>query len=648
MFKRWPLLLAACLVGCGSTHPLEGGDERVGSQALEIGVEDDDTGMPLGGGEGYGAWITPEQADTIAFACRDLINAIDNHITYGSPDVIYVDDESVLDCSEEETGVPLPLHIPNSITIASGRGRNGSLGALIFSNTTHFSNTTETRALFQVSSFVRITGLRLQGPDSDEVPPCECLDNDSIGIHVLEASDVEIDNNEMWGWPWAAVWSEDGFGTHVHHNHIHHNRRKLPSGAGLGYGVQADIGDTLIESNIFDHNRHDVASAGWPGSDYEARFNVSMQGSEQSYDCHGGEDREDSTDIACGTILIHSNTVLLDPERYAVDIRGIPEVAAEVFENEFWCAHEKACVVQPNAEGNLIVHDNDYDVNKYPAWFASMSAHVQGIDEAGPGSSWSLRRFEGTPLAVVGMGRFDANKSWDALRSTGSTLEISPGTSGDWAPFVSSSVPISDMGFADFDGNGTTDLFAQWSGHWWVFPFNGSTVWHQLNTSSYGPGSVGFADFDGNGKADVIRTTGTTWEVSHDGTGGWSSINSSSVGLADLRFGYFIGSNGTATPQDALADAFYADGTEFKVSSGGSGHWVHLNWSEAPIEELAAGDFNGDSTTDILWVHDDEWLVSFNGTESWVAFNSSAQALSELRLADVNGDGRTDILAADD
>ena len=108
----------------------------------------------------------------------------------------------------------------------------------------------------------------------------------------------------MAGWPVAAVNVGSVLGVNVHHNVIQFNRRQEENGTcggeyGLGYGVVVGPGSAVIEANVFDHNRHDIASSGAPGSFYRATYNLVLAGAvDHSYDVHGGKDREDCTNVA--------------------------------------------------------------------------------------------------------------------------------------------------------------------------------------------------------------------------------------------------------------------------------------------------------------------------------------------------------------
>ena len=49
----------------------------------------------------------------------------------------------------------------------------------------------------------------------------------------------------------------------------------------------------------------------------------------------------------------------------------------------------------------------------------------------------------------------------------------------------------------------------------------------------------GFADFDGDGKTDIMKANGTEWSYSSGGATAWQHLNFSSLAVKDLRFGHF-------------------------------------------------------------------------------------------------------------
>ncbi|MBI2839486.1 MAG: PKD domain-containing protein [Acidobacteria bacterium] len=256
---------------------------------------------------------------------------------------VYVSDDAVVDLSGDEE-----IGIPTMVTLASGRGRNGSQGALIRNR----RRGADAALLLAKGPGVRLTGLRLIGPDLE------------IGDHHYEGPyrtprgiqsgfpGLEVDNCELAGWGHAAIaLTEGATGAFIHHNYIHHNRR-----AGLGYGVvhgyctASNPISSLIEGNLFDYCRHHIAGTGTPGISYEARYNLSLEHDNgHCFDMHGGVDREDGTDIAGDWIKIHHNT-FRDREEYAVGIRGIPRFQAQVHNNWFYHDILADAVFQSNGD----------------------------------------------------------------------------------------------------------------------------------------------------------------------------------------------------------------------------------------------------------------------------------------------------------
>jgi hypothetical protein len=589
------------------------------------GAVSNPTGRPIGGGEGYGDWVTGGSVVSTALELRAALASATPGV------VVYVRDDAVIDLDELDVSESLPLGVPAGVTLASGRGRNGSLGALLHSDNQW------TRPIFKVlGSRARITGLRLRGPDTEVTPP-DCGLTPSWGIDVRRDADdtqpfhgVRIDNNEMWGWPRAAVDILNVFGVTVQHNHLHHNRRQVKrSGCrayGLGYGVVVGRGAALIEANLFDHNRHDIASDGAPGARYEARHNLVLNGAVQhSFDVHGGADRKDGTDIAGTLVHVHHNT-FLQSKKPAFKIRGVPELAAYVWRNEFRHTYVSSAIQQTNAEGNLVQWSNPTSVNHFPAWFVSFSGE----------SFWRWRRFDGLAISAARFGDFDGDGAADAFATRDGEWIVSDGARHDWRAVNTSSVATGSLRFGDFDGDGRTDVFRKGSGGWFV-SWGAVTPWTRINTLPGALSALAFADFDGDGATDVFTADGATWRVSWRGTSPWVALNTSSFTTASLRFADFDG--------DGRADVFRTDGVAWRVSWGGTGPWARLNTSAITVGSLGFGDFDGDGRTDVLYGNGTTWSVSWGGAGPWVHLNTSSLKASSLAFADVNGDGRTDVLS---
>ncbi len=350
------LLLAACSskdtpvspaapVDTGTTEiPLRGDDT--------FGAEVNPTGNPIGGGQGYTRIAT--QWDHLVSTREELLQALQ---AARSGQTVYVTDSTEIYL----TGLQ-HIVIPAGVTLASGRGNGDSEGALLY------STALETIPLFETGGHgVRITGLRLRGPDPErrteemaylyDIGEYYSIPN-SRGIQTVHAS-LEVDNCELWAWSHSAVYLRSKSTGHIHHNHIHHNQR-----SGLGYGVVLNEANGLIEANLFDWCRHHIAGTGRPGTSYEARYNLVLENANShNFDMHGGANRGDGTDIAGTRIWIHHNTFRAVSVA-AVLIAGRPQEMTEVHNNWFLHTTPDAATRQIGATGNLRHYKNEYSLDR--------------------------------------------------------------------------------------------------------------------------------------------------------------------------------------------------------------------------------------------------------------------------------------------
>jgi hypothetical protein len=314
-----------------------------------FGAETNPTGDPIGGGKGYRRLVV--RCNYMVTTLPELLAAL-RQAKAGQ--VVYVDDKAEIDLTGRRKIV-----IPPGVTLASGRGRENSQGALLY------SNELKTSPLFLAGGKkVRVTGLRLRGPDQKRrTEQMQQLRKEgryysipnSEGI-ICSYPNLEVDNCELWGWSHAAVFLKRGaFKAHIHHNSIHHNQR-----SGLGYGVCLDQADALIEANLFDWCRHHIAGTGRPGTGYEARYNLVLENANShSFDMHGGRDRKDGTDIAGDSIKIHHNTFKATRVR-AIVIRGRPRQSVEIHHNWFLHPDHQKAIAQTNATGNMNIGQNQF------------------------------------------------------------------------------------------------------------------------------------------------------------------------------------------------------------------------------------------------------------------------------------------------
>lgn len=325
----------------------------------KFGSDLNPTGDHVGGGQGYSRIVNISTAKYFVNDKNELLSALSAAL---SGDVIYVNDSAEINLTFERD-----LLIPSNVTLASGRGRANSKGALLFSK--NFTREKKIYQLFVTGGIgVRITGIRIQGPDNETRNSAYEFPN-SQGIYSVH--DVEVDNSELSGWSHCAVclYESQSNIPRIHHNYIHHNQR-----AGLGYGiVHGSGGNSIIEANIFDWNRHSIAGDGSINSSYTARYNLVLQnGTSHGFDMHGGTDRNDTTNIAGETINIYMNTFYeVSDENYpnlsnhssypAIMIRGIPTNNSMIHNNYLYYNSQDDAILQIHAFGNLSIFDNCYN-----------------------------------------------------------------------------------------------------------------------------------------------------------------------------------------------------------------------------------------------------------------------------------------------
>ena len=670
---------------------------------------------PVGGGEDYNAWVTPTPKPThcadprvaskFVATADELLCALEHTRRDSGYRVVYVDDDAEIDL----TGIN-GISIPAGVTLASGRGRNGSLGAKLMSG-----RETKTGMLIASEPDVRITGFRMRGPRSAiDWPGCyerPRADATAISITNRPCKDpgewpglntriaivdraVEIDNNEMWAWPGSAIYAICVRGVQVHHNHIHHNRHQERSKGcrayGLGYGVSTSNGEVSIESNLFDHNRHDIASDGQVQTNYVARNNLVVEGAVQhSFDVHGGKDRcndkkmcsspDDArakkgcsrlaggcccirNDIAGNSFIIEDN-VFLQSIKPAVKLRGAPVKSSSVDGNQFREATERRAVVQSNVSGRtrLSSTDNTFSYDPGAAWYISHRGE----------SYWRWRRFGTNDFSAIRFGDFDGNGRTDAFRIANNRWQMAPNAKEEWREIQSSTVPLSKLAFGDFDGDGHTDILRHTDQRTWQISFGAQvrattgrmSQWREVQSSTVPVSELALGDFDGDGHTDLFRhTSQNKWQISFGAqvtsTGGrmsrWREVQSSTVPLNKLGFGDFDGDGHTDIFRHTNRNTWEVSfGKDITATNGSMSRWRKVQSSEISLDKLAFGDFDGDGHTDVFrHTSQDTWEVSYGSQVTatsgqmgrWERINSSSHALSKLRFGDFDGDDRTDVL----
>jgi len=253
----------ACVSSCEITLTQPEECPKLSTTPINFSSTINPTGNPIGGGKCYSNVISQSQAKYVSTTKDSLLK----HLSLAkSGDIIYIPENVTIDL----TGLK-NIVIPGGVTIASNRGKDDSNGGLIKYNS--FWPEAQYTAMFVTGGEnVRITGLRLQGPNP------EIWDHDysrlyANAIRTLHKK-IEVDNVEAWAWDKWFLWLNICDGAYVHHNYIHHTQR-----AGYGYPVwvggsgSETNGNVKIYANIFEAARHCIASSGHRNS-WEGKYNV--------------------------------------------------------------------------------------------------------------------------------------------------------------------------------------------------------------------------------------------------------------------------------------------------------------------------------------------------------------------------------------
>jgi hypothetical protein len=613
-----------------------------------------------------------------------------------SGQTVYVDDKVEIDL----TGFH-DLSLNEGVTLASGRGKNGSLGALLFCTNKEAFN------LFNLTTNnIRITGLRLKGPDphedkqDGETGNAGCIrigegffkDEEWGSINDIKNLNIEIDNNDIWAWPGYCVGVSGVSGVAVRYNYLHNNLKDY-DGHGAGYGVVVGPGHVLVEKNIFSYNRHDIACGGHPLSNYTFRNNLVLHGgTHHSIDVHGwfeaakitqtikdasgktivitipdpAHRRTDGTCYAGNNFIVEGNVVLQDFNfitsllyAYNVLIRGIPEGSVQIRRNKF--AQHKGVTIGQTPKGGLDVVDRFWNVFDHGLFSKSRINiaddndfyldYPNGLFISYSGTDyWKFRKFEPLPIILtktVGnaitkttnmlSGDFDGDGKDDLFYADGQKWFVSNKAKGDFQEICQANVRLNELQLGDFNGDGKTDVMYK-NENQLYYANAGKTLWSPLCATTDKISDLRLGDFNGDGKTDIFHKKGGNWEVSYGGVSAWTPINTSDASVSDLLFGDFNG--------DKKTDVLWVHDGKWLVSWSGNTGWAQINTAGMPITSLRVGDFNGDGQDDLFKEEGREWFVSWSGRTRWDKINSSGYDLADFIFGDFNGDKKKDVMVS--
>ncbi len=183
--------------------------------------------------------------------------------------------------------------------------------------------------------------------------------------------------------------------------------------------------------------------------------------------------------------------------------------------------------------------------------------------------------------------------------------------------------------FADFDGDGRTDVTNHQLDNTWLASYSGTGVWWKLLNSGYGPDSVRFdGDFDSEPgqprKADALHLKSSGWDVSYDSKKPWEDLNSFTSTLTT----YFEDLDG-----DGKDEMVRKASSGWQVSKSGTGAWTSTGYEALPTSgSLEFADINGDGKMDILHYNGTAWDVWYEGLSANHETLGTADGSGDLTL----------------
>ncbi len=465
----------------------------------------DPVGRPYGGGSGYFPIVTQAESDVVIITNDySLLKSKLANASYG--DTVYVNDNLEIEIPRGGS-----LTIPDGVTLASGRGRNSSKGALIYSN-----SFLETDYLFEYPAImagnnVQITGLRLRGPDSTS--SSTNYGKQALGIKQEYSDNLEVHNCEIYNWYVFGIYIIESVNVNIHHNYIHNNQNPH-----IGYGVcNRNKTETTISYNIFNNNRHDIAgvkNTGMEPPSYTAEYNLmGPEGYSHRFDMHGcgytdlwgcpnmyTKDDAGSENLAGGTINILNNYFLPmnSPKWHSVVIRGIPRDMANIIGNYFptdymsgpdypvrqtlmWddLIYSECKPIDTSYEWNLATGGGGRDAT------ANGECVYNGILQSEPNHINFVDNIIGHPIyiRVINWDIQSGNQAWKIV---GPDIKFT-------------NLDVGSFAYGDFNNDGRTDILYQNNISW-----SGLTEW-ESTTDNYNIDSNHIIDFNGDGIEDRLN-----------------------------------------------------------------------------------------------------------------------------------------------
>jgi hypothetical protein len=249
---------------------------------------------------------------------------------------------------------------------------------------------------------------------------------------------------------------------------------------------------------------------------------------------------------------------------------------------------------------------------------------------------WRFLARRSQRLDQVRLGYFDADDKCDVLAERGGRWVIASGGTGDWQPIGDRFAPLAEVQFGRFAASdrdhrrraslrATHAFWRTPTGQWRIAPLSGPDQgWKDISRSSVPMSELRFGDFDGDGATDVLSVQGGRWAISSAGAGRWRNLNPR---LGDDVRGLYIADIDESGIDDLLrvqyeapaASTSFRETYEWQVSYDGRTAWKPLkkySWSTrgriAQPAPMFAGRF-GKGPGDAVLTIDRKGIGRFHG-----------------------------------
>jgi VCBS repeat protein len=234
--------------------------------------------------------------------------------------------------------------------------------------------------------------------------------------------------------------------------------------------------------------------------------------------------------------------------------------------------------------------------------------------------------------------------NWDPILGGGEDIDIGREIHGCRGPDRRRSGPQPELTFGHFVGLAVTDVVRATGSEWQVSE-GGALPWRSLYTTTAPLSSAALGDFEGDGHTDAFFADGKQWSIVQSFSPPPVTrhyTQQDPYNLTELRFGNFVGDS----KLDVLRFKDYGTDSDWLVWDHISQTWNSLGVRPAiQLSQLVFADFDGDGITDIARSANGKWLVSWGGKSAWQVLNRSDQDLRSLVIGDFNGDHKADVLS---